>query len=253
MVDHPRTPQPRPAQPPAPSPAAPPPVSPLPPAPPRPAAPVPTPAKQPAPQPAGPPQAPAPRPDREPQKVGAADVGPIPPGILPGDVSPAEVPQPSEFRDQVPAKSDDRINVGDPREAMARLGQARPLRSLDPSRQPPPPRGGKELKKGETYWIVNAEDLDQPCKGKVVRLTKTPGKYVGVELEKPVGPHIVHDCDGAGKLGRCLYCRVDQVLTDDEYRVYLERHKLVYAPQPPLEDLDVLRLDVAPDGRHEIR
>jgi hypothetical protein len=218
------------------------------------APPPPPPAQPPAPRPPAPPPAPAAQAPRERQEVRAADAGAVPPeSLAPATFPPVEAPQPSEFRAQVPPRSDDRINVGDPRAALERLGQAHPMRSLDPARQPPAPRGGKVLKKGEVYWIVNAEDLDQPRRGKIVRLTRTPGKYVGVELEKPVGPHIVHDCDGAGKAGHCLYCRVDQVLTDDEYRVHLERHKAVRAMQPPLEDLDTLRLDVAPDGHHEIR
>jgi hypothetical protein len=99
----------------------------------------------------------------------------------------------------------------------------------------------RELVKGEIYWIVNPEDLAQPRRGRIVRLTRTPGKIVGVEFAQPVGPHVTHDCDGAGKAGHCLYCRMDQVLTNEEYRAFYERAMVRARPRPPLEDLDRLR------------
>jgi hypothetical protein len=129
-----------------------------------------------------------------------------------------------------------------------RQRRARLLRSLDPTMQPPPPGDGKQFEKGKTYWIINTDDLDHPRRGKIVRLTRTPGKYIGVEFAEPVGPHIVHDCDGAGKPGHCLYCRPDQVLTDEEYSTYVERVRAALARAKPPEDLDTLRIAVDEQG-----
>jgi hypothetical protein len=126
---------------------------------------------------------------------------------------------------------------------------ARRPRQAVPAPLPQRARTGKELRKGQVYWVVNTDDLDRPRRGRVVRLTNSPGKRVGVEFDGPVGPHVLHDCDGAGALGKCLYCRPDQVLTEAEYRGHAERRRgIAEAPREVLEDLDVIRLDDEGDG-----
>jgi hypothetical protein len=78
------------------------------------------------------------------------------------------------------------------------------------------------LRKGETYWIMGSEELPQPLKGKIIRLSNEVGKAVGVEFNEPIGGvddtgqpfGTVHTCDGRGKPGYCLYVRPDQVLDE---------------------------------------
>jgi hypothetical protein len=106
--------------------------------------------------------------------------------------------------------------------------------------RPAAPAAEKVLKKGETYWVVAPGDLDRPRQGRVILLSKTIGKYVGVEFAEPIGPHLVHTCDGRGKPGHCLYCHPDQLLTAEEYKALQAR-----ANAPPVaaihDEVETLR------------
>lgn len=133
------------------------------------------------------------------------------------------------------------IHVGDPT-AAARRGASRPVRTLDPSQQPPPVEFERKIRKGETYWIMGHEEVPVPRKGKIIRISNEPGKPIGVEFTEPIGGTdengqpwgVTHTCDGRGKSGHCLYVRPDQVLDEKA----MQAHKARQAEQAAASTFD---------------
>jgi hypothetical protein len=141
------------------------------------------------------------------------------------------------------------IHVGDPAAAAARAGGSRPVRTLDPSQQPPPIEFERKIIKGQIYWIMGHEEVPVARKGKVIRLTSEPGKAVGIEFEEPIGGvdsngqpwGVAHTCDGRGKNGHCLYVRPDQVLDEKSMQTHKARMAELAEPSPfeELEEMTV--------------
>ena len=71
-------------------------------------------------------------------------------------------------------------------------------------------REAKSLKKGDEYWCMLTR-LPVPKKGKIIALSTSLAKQIGLEFDEDVGGH---SCDGRGKDGHCLYCRVEHLATD---------------------------------------
>jgi hypothetical protein len=67
------------------------------------------------------------------------------------------------------------------------------------------------LKKGDEYWCMLPR-LAEPKKGKIISLSTSTSKQVGLEFDEDVNGH---SCDGRGKQGYCLYCRVGHLANDD--------------------------------------
>jgi hypothetical protein len=168
----------------------------------------------------------------------------------PAAASPIPVERPVPHDPMGDHLADDRINVGDPKAAAQRIGQARAVRSLDPAAQAPPVETNRVLKVGQTYWIVGSEDLAKPRQGKIIRLSTDPGKQVGIEFVDPVGGvdkngqpwGVAHDCDGRGKFNHCLYVRPDQVLDDRAVQVYQARRQAELADAGKYQELEELKV-----------
>lgn len=181
-------------------------------------------------------------PDHDPQHAPAGPQRPAP--------APAPVERPVPHDTMGDHLADDRIDVGDPREAARHAAQAQPVRGLDPRQQAPPVETSRVLKTGQEYWIVGSEDLEKPRRGKVVRLSTEPGKQVGVEFVEPVGGvdkqgqpwGVTHNCDGRGAMNHCLYVRPDQVLDDRAVQAYRARLAGASAEAGQYQELEELRV-----------
>ena len=125
--------------------------------------------------------------------------------------------QPSPQPNKGPEKPSPRSNI------------SRPIRTVDPSQQPPPLTSERKLRKGEIYWVMGSVELPEARRGTIIRLSNEPGRTIGVEFEEPIGGvdedgetwGVNHDCAGHGKVGHCLYVGAEQLLDDKA----MEAHK----------------------------
>jgi|6_EtaG_2_1085325.scaffolds.fasta_scaffold30031_2 hypothetical protein len=82
-------------------------------------------------------------------------------------------------------------------------------------------RQAKSLKKGDKYWCMLPR-LKEPKKGKIISLSTSLSKQIGLEFDEDVGGH---SCDGCGKQGYCLYCRISHLANDDMIKAIEEQRK----------------------------
>ncbi len=65
----------------------------------------------------------------------------------------------------------------------------------------------------EKYWCV-INRLPRPMLGRIIRLTNTIGKNIGLEFDEYVGGH---SCDGFGVDGRCLWVTPQWIYSESEW------------------------------------
>ena len=71
----------------------------------------------------------------------------------------------------------------------------------------------RTIRKGDRMWLVG-QGVMTPVEATVVVLTDYVGKQVGLEFDEQVG---VHNCDGHGKQGYCIWVCSWDLMTQEEY------------------------------------
>lgn len=104
-----------------------------------------------------------------------------------------------------------------------------------------------KVKKGDTIWVMIPRFARvglPPQEGKIVVLSNTPGKQVGVEFKKPeVG---VHNCDGHSKKNNCLFVRPKDVMSKKQAEAFIAEQKeaMKHLKAVTVDEVDELELDI---------
>jgi hypothetical protein len=104
-----------------------------------------------------------------------------------------------------------------------------------------------KLKKGDKVWVMAPRFKRAgipPKPAKIIVLSKTVGKQIGVEFDEPgIG---VHNCDGFGSSNNCLFVAPQHLMNKKKADAYAQQMKREAKELEALtiEAVDELELDV---------